>query len=109
MAPERDQTVSSNGVHEATAVRDPTTSEAKRTEQVGVETATHSVIGTVTLPADGYRARFSDYLNRQDIDYISLTDVEKTPLSGGSATSHAFLAVARKAIVFGYSLERDAG
>jgi len=101
--------VSSNGGHDATAVRDPVTSEAKRTEQVGVETATHSMTGTVTLPADGYRARFSDYLNRQDIDYISLTDVQKTPLGGGPPESYAFLAVARKAIVFGYSLERDAG
>lgn len=100
--------MNTNGAHDSITVRDPVTSEAKRTERVGVETATHSVTGTVTLPVDGYRARFSDYLNRQDIEYISLTDAQKTPLGGGPAESHAFLAVARKAVVFGYTLERDA-
>lgn len=97
-----------NGAHDSITARDPVTSEVKRTERVGLETATHSVTGTVTLPVDGYRARFSDYLNRQDNDYISLTDVQKVPLSGGPTESHAFLAVARRAIVFGYSLDRDA-
>lgn len=99
--------MSSNGAHDATAVRDPITSEAKRTERVGVETASYSVTGVVTLPAEGYRARFSDYLNRQDVDFISLTDVQKTPLGGGPTEDLAFLAVARRAIVFGYTLPRD--
>jgi hypothetical protein len=83
--------------------------EAKRTERVALETATHLVKGIVTLPAQGYRARFSDYLNRQDIDFIALTDVEKAPLGGNPVESYPFLVVARKAVVFGYSLDHDAG
>lgn len=74
-----------------------------------METAKHLVTGTVTLPAQGYRARFSDHLNRQDIDYIALTEAEKAPLGGGPTENHGFLVVARRAIVFGYSLEQSAG
>ena len=81
---------------------DTATPEQKRTEVVAVETATHLVRGTVTLPVDGYRARFSDYLNRADLDFISLTDVEKEPLRGGTATRHDYLAVARESILFAY-------
>jgi hypothetical protein len=98
----------STDLNTTVAPRDPTVAEAMRTERVAVETAKHLVTGTVTLPAHGYRARFSDHLNRQDIDYIALSEAEKTPLGGGPAESHGFLAVARKAIVFGYSLENDA-
>ncbi len=87
---------------------DTAESERKRTVRVGLETATHSILGTLTLAPHGYRARFSDHLNRSDIDYVSLTDAEKTPLGGGPTESHPFLAVARKAVVFGYSLEHDA-
>jgi hypothetical protein len=104
----RDQPVNASGVHDSIAVRDPITSEAKRTERVGVETTSHRVTGVVTLPAEGYRARFSDYLNRHEIAFISLTDVQKVPLGGGETEEHAFLAVARQAIVFGYSLEHEA-
>lgn len=97
-----------NGVTDDTlAERRPAAAEPKRTERVAVETATHSVTGTVTLPTQGYRARFSDHLNRPDLDYIALTDAEKAPLAGGAAQHHPFIAIARKAILFGYSLEHD--
>ncbi len=76
-----------------------------RTERVGVETATHSIRGTVSLPQQGYRARFSDYLNRADVDYISLTDAERVPLEGGAPETHSFLAVARSTVLFGYPLD----
>lgn len=81
---------------------DTATTEQKRTEAVTVETELHLVRGTVTLPVEGYRARFSDYLNRADLDFIALVDAEKEPLGGGAPTSHDFLAVARKAILFAY-------
>jgi len=61
------------------------------------------VRGKVSLPTHGYRARFSDHLNRSGLDFLALTDVERTSRSGDSApTRHGFLAVARKSILFGY-------
>ena len=84
---------------------DTATPEQKRTEAVAVETATHLIRGTVTLPLEGYRPRFSDYLNRADLDFISLIDAEKEPLRGGAATHHGFLAVSRTSILFAYSGE----
>ena len=72
-----------------------------------METATHLIRGTITLPREGYRARFSDLLNRNDIDYLSLTDAERVPLEGGEPTTYGFLAVARSAVVFGYPLEDE--
>lgn len=74
----------------------------KRTEEVAFETELHLIRGTVTLPMEGYRARFSDYLNRADLNFIAMIDAEKEPLDGGACTSHDFLAVARKAILFAY-------
>lgn len=94
---------------EAQSTGDPAVTGTSRTERVGLETATHSIRGTVSLPLQGYRARFSDYLNRGDIDYISLTDVERAPLGGGTAEHHSFLAVAREAVLFGFPLEDENG
>jgi len=82
---------------------DSITPESKRSEQVVVETATHVVRGRVSLPTHGYRARFSDLLNRSDLDFLALTDVERTRCSDDSApTRHSFLAVARGSVLFGY-------
>ena len=83
---------------------DTATPEHKRTELVAVETATHVIRGTISLPLEGYRARFSDYLNRADLDFISLTAAEKESLRGGGATRHDYLAVARSSILFAYPL-----
>jgi hypothetical protein len=81
--------------------------EEPRRERVALETATHLFKGTITLPADGYRARFSDHLNRSDLAFIALTDVEKVPLGGGPSTRYPFLSVARAAVVAGYQLEDE--
>lgn len=78
---------------------------ARKSQRVTVETSTHAIHGLVTLPSEGYRSRFSDLLNRQDLDYLSMSEVEKVPLGGGESTRHSFLAVARRAILFGYPIE----
>lgn len=78
---------------------------SRKFKRVTVETSTHAIHGMVTLPMDGYRARFSDLLNRQDLDYLSLSEAEKVPLDGGIGTRHSYLAVARSAILFGYPVE----
>jgi uncharacterized protein DUF6812 len=84
-------------------------SAPRRSTRVTLETSTHTIHGLVTLPAEGYRARFSDLLNRRDLDYLSLSDAEKVPLGSGAASRHAFLAVARTAILFGYPADGQTG
>ena len=46
-----------------------------RHERVYIETARHRITGCLTLPADGYRSRLSDFLNGSERDFVSLTDV----------------------------------
>jgi hypothetical protein len=47
-----------------------------RRERVVVETERHRIIGDLTLPREGHRSRLSDFLNRGDVDFIALVDVE---------------------------------
>jgi hypothetical protein len=79
---------------------------SRRSARVTLETSTHAIHGTVTLPAEGYRSRFSDLLNRQDLTYLSLSEVERVPLSGGPGSRHSYLAVARNSVLFGYPADQ---
>lgn len=79
---------------------------AGHTQRVAIETATHLIQGTVKLPPEGgYRARFSDYLNRRDTEYVGLIDAERSRLDGGLSERHPFLAVAKRSILFGFPLD----
>jgi hypothetical protein len=72
-----------------------------RHERVYIETARHRITGRLTLPADGYRSRLSDFLNASERDFVSLTDVVLEVIGReGSGTAHEFIAVARRHIVF---------
>jgi hypothetical protein len=72
-----------------------------RSERVLVETDRYRIIGSLTLPRDGYRSRMSDFLNSSDRDFISLTDVVMEAVGGdGSTSRHEYIAVARRHIVF---------
>jgi hypothetical protein len=72
-----------------------------RHERVYIETARHRITGRLTLPADGYRSRLSDFLNATERDFVSLTDVVLEVIGReGSGTAHDFIAVARHHIVF---------
>jgi hypothetical protein len=53
-----------------------------RHERVVVETDRYRVEGDITLPQEGYRSRISDYLNRREQDFITLTNVELRSLDG---------------------------
>ena len=55
-----------------------------KVERVVVETDRHRIVGDVTLPREGYRSRLSEYLNRGDVDFIPMVNVELSPLNGGS-------------------------
>jgi len=72
-----------------------------RQERVYIETARHRITGSLTLPAEGYRSRLSDFLNGSERDFVSLTDVVVELIGrDGPGTAHDFMAVARRHIVF---------
>jgi hypothetical protein len=66
-----------------------------RSERVLFETDRHLVIGDVTLPANGYQGRFSDAINRPEVSFIPLLDVELIPLGDGQPTRHDFLLLSK--------------
>jgi hypothetical protein len=79
-----------------------------RMERVVLETARYRITGDLTLPREGYRSRISDFLNRGDLDFIPLVNVEIEPLRGdapGSTERRDFVAVARGQIDFAYLLD----
>jgi hypothetical protein len=68
-----------------------------------VETERLRIEGEVTLPAEGYRSRLSDLLNREGIDFIAMEDVEVSGLNGkGKAEQLDFIAVARDHVQVAY-------
>ena len=65
-----------------------------RREKVVVETDRYRVEGDMTLPAEGYRSRLSDHVNRRDLEFFTLQDAELTPLDGGNAWTTPLLMLA---------------
>jgi hypothetical protein len=80
-----------------------------RVERVVLETDRHLIVGDLTMPREGYRSRLSDFLNRGDLDFIPLVNVELTPLdtNGAGPEKRPFLAVARSHIMLAHPLERE--
>ncbi len=78
-----------------------------KVERVVIETDRHRIIGDVTLPREGYRSRFSEYLNRGDVDFIPMVNVELSPLNGGSPETRPFIAVARTHVQLAFPYEED--
>ena len=56
---------------------------AHRVERAVFETDRQLIVGDVTLPPEGYQSRFSDSLNRGDVDFVPLTNAEITSLADG--------------------------
>ncbi len=50
---------------------------------------------TWRCPPTAIESRFSDAINREDVAFIRLTDVELIPLGEGQATRHEFLLLAK--------------
>ncbi|PKN53057.1 MAG: hypothetical protein CVU55_03710 [Deltaproteobacteria bacterium HGW-Deltaproteobacteria-13] len=70
-----------------------------RHERVVVETDRYRVEGNITLPQEGYRSRLSDYLNRQDQEFLILVNAELNALDGsGRDWSTPVLMLARRHI-----------
>jgi len=61
----------------------------------------------VTLPPEGYQSRFSDVLNRVEIDFIPLTDVEITELVTGEVKRRAFAVIGKPHVKLAYPLADD--
>lgn len=79
-----------------------------RVERVVLETDRHRIVGDVTLPREGYRSRLSDYLNRGDLDFIPLVNVEIAPLHGDMTAppeTRSFIAVARNHIQLAHPID----
>jgi hypothetical protein len=81
------------------------TGSPRRRERVVFETDRHLVVGNVTLPPDGYQSRFSDAVNRADVGFIPLLDVQITPLAGGETVRHAFIVLAKEHVRLAYPLD----
>jgi Family of unknown function (DUF6812) len=76
----------------------------RRRERVLFETDRHTIVGDVTLPSEGYQARLSDVINRADVGFLPLVDVEITPLEGGAAEKRPFVVLAKAHIRIAYPL-----
>ena len=66
-----------------------------RKEKVVVETDRYRVTGSMTLPAEGFRSRLSDHVNRDDLAFFTIEDAELVPLDGGEARTAPVLMLAR--------------
>ena len=70
-----------------------------REEQVVLETDRYRIVGTLTLPREGYRSRLSDYVNQRDREFFAVSDVTITALDDTESTRRAaFIMVARRHI-----------
>jgi hypothetical protein len=68
-----------------------------REEQVVLETTRYRIVGTLTLPREGYRSRLSDYVNQRDREFFAVSDATITALDDTESTRRAaFIMVARR-------------
>jgi hypothetical protein len=64
-------------------------------QKVVVETDRYRVTGSMTLPAEGFRSRLSDHINREELVFFTIEDAELTPLDGGEGWTAPVLMLAR--------------
>jgi hypothetical protein len=76
----------------------------RRTERAVFETDHQVVVGDVTLPLAGYQSRFSDSLNRGDLEFVPLTNVEITSLEDGKVSERPFIVISKRHIRIAYPL-----
>ncbi len=77
----------------------------RRRERVVFETDRHMVVGDLTLPPEGYQSRFSDAVNRADVAFIPLLDVEISPLGGGITERRDFIVLAKEHVRVAYPFD----
>jgi len=70
-----------------------------RREKVVVETDRYRVEGDMTLPAEGYRSRLSDYVNQGDREFFPIVDATVTVLDAVAPVQKiGFALVARRQV-----------
>jgi len=79
----------------------------RRRERARFETERHVVVGDVTLPPEGFQSRFSDAINRGDLSFIPLTDVEITAIEGGEVTRHDFIVLGKAHIRIAFPIDEE--
>jgi hypothetical protein len=79
-------------------------STERRRERATFETERHVIVGDVTLPPEGYQSRFSDAINRGDLSFVPLTDVEITSRESGEVTHRDFIVLGKAHIEIAFPL-----
>ena len=77
----------------------------KRTERVVLETENHRIVGYLHLPTEGYLSRLSDFLNRTELRFVTLTDatmIERTAAGAALTSDHPFISIGTDHVVFAY-------
>jgi hypothetical protein len=74
----------------------------RRTERAAFETDRLLIVGDVTLPPEGYQSRFSDSLNRTELEFVSLTNCEVTNLDDGTIRRQDFLMLSKRHVRLAY-------
>jgi hypothetical protein len=80
----------------------------RRVERAAFETDRLLVVGDVTLPPEGYQSRFSDSLNRAELEFLSLTNCEVVTLADGTTRHEDFLMLSKRHIRLAYPVEAPA-
>jgi hypothetical protein len=76
----------------------------RRIERTVFETDRQLVVGDVTLPPAGYQSRFSDSLNRADLGFVPLTNVEITSLIDGKVMERPFIVLSKRHVRVAYPI-----
>jgi hypothetical protein len=77
-----------------------------RRERVLLETERYTIVGDVTLPAEGYHSRLSDLLNREGTGFIPVLDATITSRNNGERpVQRPFIAVAREHVQLAYEAD----
>jgi hypothetical protein len=78
---------------------------SRRVARAAFETDRLLVVGDVTLPPEGYQSRFSDSLNRAELEFIPLTNCSVTSLADGQQRHQDFLMLSKRHVRVSYPVE----
>ncbi|HXV04783.1 MAG TPA: hypothetical protein VFP23_02630 [Solirubrobacterales bacterium] len=84
------------------------TGDRRRRQRILFETDRQRIVGDVTLPQEGYQSRFSDAINRPDVAFVPIVDVEIAPLEGGETRRLEFAVVAKAHVRLAYPVDEGA-
>jgi hypothetical protein len=81
----------------------------RRVERAAFESDRLLVVGDVTLPPEGYQSRFSDLLNRSELEFLPLTNCDVTSLTDGQTRREDFIVLSKRHIRVAYPVEPAGG